>query len=121
MYVQEVDEDQKYENFYHGLILGIMINISDEYYVQSNHEYGLGRPDIVILPKDKSKKAYILELKNEYTSSKKSVEQASNETLQQIVDLKYEEGVKNTGVKNILKIGLGFKGKELKVLFKRES
>jgi Protein of unknown function (DUF1703). len=62
-FVQEVEEDRKFENFYHGLILGIMVNISDGYYVESNREYGQGRPDIVIIPKDKSKKAYILEFK----------------------------------------------------------
>jgi len=109
-------EKEKYENFYHGLILGIMVNISDDYYIESNKEYGLGRPDIVILPKDKSKKAYILELKNEYTNSKKTAEEAAIEAMKQIEDMRYEEGVKNTGVKDIMKIGLGFKGKELKMV-----
>jgi len=37
--------------------------------------------------------------------------------MKQIKDKKYEEGIKNTGVKNIVKIGLGFKGKELKLVF----
>jgi hypothetical protein len=37
--------------------------------------------------------------------------------LQQIEDRKYEEGVKNTGVSEAVKIGLGFKGKELKLLY----
>lgn len=133
--IQEVDEDEKYENFYHGLILGIMVNISDEYYIESNREYGLGRPDIVIIPKcyvesknqgnneiktkDRSelRKAYILEFKNEYTTSGKTVEDAAKEALQQIENRKYEEGVKNTGVKEVVKIGLGFKGKELKMAY----
>jgi len=108
-------EKEKYENFYHGLILGIMVSIPDEYYIESNREYGLGRPDIVIIPKDKNKKAYILELKNEYTTSKKTAEDAAKEALQQIKDKKYEEGVRNTGVREVVKIGLGFKGKELKI------
>ncbi|MCP4402444.1 MAG: AAA family ATPase [bacterium] len=115
--IREVDEDQKYEDFYHGLILGIMVNISDEYYIESNREYGLGRPDIVIIPKDRNRKAYILEFKNEYTSSKKSVEDAAQEALTQIETKRYEEGVKNTGVKEIVRIGLGFKGKELKIRY----
>lgn len=109
-------EKEKYENFYHGLILGIMVNISDEYYIGSNREYGLGRPDIVMIPKDKSQKAYIIEFKNEYTSSKKTAEDAAREAIRQIEEKKYEAGVKNTGVKEVMKIGLGFKGKEMKVL-----
>ncbi len=108
-------EKEKYESFYHGLILGIMVSIPDDYYVQSNREYGLGRPDIVILPKDKNQNAYILELKNEYTSSKKTEDDAAKEALQQIKDKKYDEGVKNTGIHEVVKIGLGFKGKELKI------
>jgi pyruvoyl-dependent arginine decarboxylase (PvlArgDC) len=60
----------------------------------------LGRPDIVILPKDKSKNAYIMEFKNEYTSSNKTAEEAAKEAMKQIKDKKYEEGIKNTGVKD---------------------
>ena len=110
-------EKERYENFYHGLILGMMINISDKYYVESNREYGRGRPDIVIMPKDRNKKAYILEFKNEYTSSVKTAEEAAKEALQQIEDMKYEEGVKHAGVKEVMKIGLGFKGKDLKLVY----
>ena len=96
-------------------ILGIMVNISADYYIESNREYGLGRPDIVIMPKDKSRKAYILKFKNEYTTSKKTAEDAAKEALAQIETKRYEEGLKNTGVKEVVKIGLGFKGKELKI------
>lgn len=66
---------------------------------------------------DRNKKAYILEFKNEYTSSKATAEEAAKEALQQIESRRYEEGIKNTGVKDVLKIGLGFKGKELKLAF----
>lgn len=83
--------------------------------LRATKEYGMGRPDIVIMLKDKNKKAYILEFKNEYTSSGRTAEQAANEALQQIKDMKYEEGVRHTGVKDIMKIGLGFKGKQLKL------
>ncbi len=53
VYVKEVEENKKYENFYHGLILGIMVNISDDYCVVSNREFGEGRPDMVIMPKNR--------------------------------------------------------------------
>ena len=77
----------------------------------------LGRPDLVILPKAKNKKAYILEFKNEYSFSKKTAAAAAGEALQQIVSRRYEEGVKNTGIKEVVKVGLGFKGKDLKLAF----
>jgi len=110
-------DTERYENFYHGLMLGIMVNIGNDYYVESNKEYGLGRPDLVIMPKDKSKRAYILEFKNVPKSSHRTVEEAAQKALQQIEDYKYIEGIKKTGVNEILQVGLGFKGKEVKVLF----
>ena len=56
-----------------------------------------------------------MEFKNEYTSSKKTADEAASEALRQIYDNKYEDGIKKTGVKKIVKIGLGFKGKEVSV------
>ncbi|QTL97470.1 AAA family ATPase [Iocasia frigidifontis] len=109
------EETERFENFYHGLMLGLMVNIVDDYYIESNKEYGLGRPDIVILPKDINKTGYIMEFKNVFVSSDKKVEDAAREALEQIEEKKYEEGLKKTGVKKFIKIGLGFKGKEVKV------
>lgn len=109
------EEKEKQENFYHGLILGLMLYLSDDYYIESNKEYGLGRPDIVILPKDLNENVFIIEFKNEYTTSKNTVKQAAQKALEQIKENKYEEGVKKTGVEQVIKIGLGFKGKEVAV------
>jgi hypothetical protein len=120
VYVKEVEEHKKYENFYHGLILGIMVNISDSYYVLSNREFGEERPDIVIMPKDKNKKAYILEFKNEYTTSERTAEEVAKEALKQIEENKYDIGVMHSGVKEVVRIGLGFKGKELKLAFGKQ-
>jgi hypothetical protein len=110
-------DKKKYENFYHGLILGLMIHLSDDYYLESNKEYGLGRPYIVILPRDRNKTAYILEFKSEYTSSKIGVEDAARKALDQINEKKYASGLKKTGIEQVIKIGLGFKGKELKLVY----
>ncbi len=109
------EEKENQENFYHGLILGLMLHMSDKYYIESNKEYGLGRPDIVILSKDVNKAAFIIEFKNVYTSSKKTTVEAAKEALEQIKEKQYEEGVKKTGVTKAIKIGLGFKGKEVSV------
>ena len=114
--VEEKKETEKFENFYHGLMLGLMINIGNDYYLESNKEYGLGRPDLVILPKDKNKTGYIMEFKNIFTSSDETVEAAARRALDQIEEKKYEKGVKKTGINEVLKLGLGFKGKECRVL-----
>lgn len=107
------EEIDRYENFYHGLLLGIMVNINDGYYLNSNQEYGRGRPDIVILPKDLNNTAFIIEFKNEYTSTSKTAKEAAQEAMEQIKEKQYEEGVKKTGVSKVIKIGIGFKGKEV--------
>ncbi|MFW6030622.1 MAG: PD-(D/E)XK nuclease domain-containing protein, partial [Halanaerobiales bacterium] len=110
-------EVERYENFYHGLILGLLVNISDEYYIESNKEYGLGKPDIFILPKDSSRTAFIMEFKNVFTSDSKLTEESAKESLVQIDEKKYAEALKKRGFAEVLKLGLGFKGKELKLVF----
>ncbi|MFW6022378.1 MAG: AAA family ATPase [Halanaerobiaceae bacterium] len=111
----EKEETDRYENFYHGLLLGLMVNMGDDYYLCSNQEFGKGRPDIVILPKDVNNFAFIMELKNEYTSSKKTTADAAQEALEQIKEKEYEQGVKKIGVAKVIKIGIGFKGKEVDI------
>ena len=111
----EKEETDRYENFYHGLMLGIMVNLVDEYYLASNQEFGLGRPDLVLIPRDKNKKAFILEFKNVLTSHKKTEVEAAQDALAQIKENQYEKGVKKTGVKQVIKIGLGLRGKEAAV------
>ena len=109
------EEVERYENFYHGLILGLLVNITDDYYIESNKEYGLGKPDIVILPKESSKTAFIMEFKNVFTSDNKTAEEAAKEALVQIEEKKYTEALEKRGFAEVLKLGLGFKGKELKL------
>ncbi|HBY20825.1 MAG TPA: AAA family ATPase, partial [Clostridiales bacterium] len=111
----EVEQDIRYENFHHGFMLGLLMLIGTGYTVESNKEYGLGRPDIVILPKDKEKTAYIFEFKWESTKGTKTLETLTNIALNQIKGQKYKEGVQAHGYKNVVCIGAGFKGKEIKM------
>ena len=84
------EEKEKHENFYHGLILGLMLHLSDDYYIESNKEYGKGRPDIVILPKELNKTAFILEFKNEYTTSSKTSKELAKAAITQIKEKQYD-------------------------------
>ena len=112
------EEREKQENFFHGLMLGLLLYLDDNYYILSSQEFGKGRPDLVIMPKNKGNKAYILEFKNEYSSSKISVQKAAAEALAQIEDQQYDVGIKKAGIENIVNLGLGFKGKECAVEYK---
>ena len=116
------------EQFYHGLMLGIILTLKNEYEITSNNFSGKGRYDLLLKPKnlEKRKEGIILELKvvnaMENLSEDKIFEKLENEcdiALQQIEDKEYDSVLKNAGVENILKIGIAFFGKEVVVKFDR--
>ena len=104
------------EAFYHGLIMGMGLYLEGEYITKSNIESGLGRYDFLIEPKNKSKRAFIMEFKS--TDSVEKLEEVSKEALKQIIDKKYDISLKQNGIKEITYIGIAFCGKEIKISFK---
>ena len=104
------------EAFYHGLIMGMGLYLEGEYITKSNIESGLGRYDFVIEPKNKTKRAYIMEFKS--TDSIENLEEISKEALRQIEDKKYDISLKQNGVKDITYMGIAFCGKEIKISYK---
>ena len=102
--------------FYHGLIMGMGLYLEGEYITKSNIESGLGRYDFLIEPKNKSKRAFIMEFKS--TDSVEKLEEVSKEALKQIEDKKYDISLKQNGIKEITYIGIAFCGKEIKISFK---
>ena len=104
------------EAFYHGLIMGMGLYLEGEYITKSNIESGLGRYDFLIEPKNKSKRAFIMEFKS--TDSVEKLEEVSKEALKQIEGKKYDISLKQNGVKEITYIGVAFCGKEIKISFK---
>ena len=116
------------EQFYHGLMLGIILTLKNEYEITSNNFAGKGRYDLLLKPKnlEKRKEGVILELKvvnvMENLSEDKILEKLENGcdiALQQIEKKEYASVLKNSGVKNVLKIGIAFFGKEVAVRFDR--
>ena len=116
------------EQFYHGLMLGIILTLKNEYEITSNNFAGKGRYDLLLKPKnlEKRKEGIILELKvvntMENLSEDKIFEKLENEcdiALQQIEKKEYASVLKNFGVENVLKIGIAFFGKEVAVKFDR--
>jgi len=104
--------------FYHGLIMGMGLYLEGEYITKSNIESGLGRYDFLIEPKNKSKRAFIMEFKS--TDSVEKLEEVSKEALQQIEDKKYNVSLKQNGIKEITCIGIAFCGKQIKISYKSE-
>ena len=97
------------ENFYHGFVLGLMVDMGKDYVVLSNRESGFGRYDMKIEKMDKSVGA-ILEFKT-VKEDEKMEEEAQN-ALEQINNNKYYIEMKEKGITNILRYGIAFNNKK---------
>ena len=103
------------ERFYHGFMLGLLIEFSNDYIVTSNRESGFGRYDVVIEPKDKGEKAIILEFKVRDSLDEKSLKETAKAALAQIEEKMYEASLLARGISkdNIYKYGFAFEGKRV--------
>ena len=108
------DETQP-ERFYHGFVLGMVVNLADKYKVRSNRESGYGRYDVMIEPKDKKEKAFIFEFKvMDADDDEKTLEDTVANAHRQIEEKKYEAELTEEGFapEQIRKYGFAFRGKE---------
>ena len=103
------------ENFYHGLVLGLLADNTRNYTVKSNRESGYGRYDVVMEPKDPQGTAVIMEFKVFDTlDDETGLEDTAENALKQIKEKKYDTGLLSRGIPadHILKYGLAFRGKD---------
>ena len=103
------------ERFYHGFVLGLIADLSDEYVITSNRESGYGRYDVMIEPKDKKKKAVILEFKVHEPDEETDLEETIQSALAQIEDRQYEAVLLDKGFQKeqIYKYGFAVEGKKV--------
>ncbi len=105
------------EKFYHGFVLGLLVELREKYSVKSNRESGIGRYDVMLIPKDKMKdKAFIIEFKVvNRNRGEKSLEDALKNALKQIEENRYEQNLTDMNVpkENIVKYGFAFEGKKV--------
>ena len=112
--------DLKEENSYHLFVIGLVSIMSETYFVKSNVESGDGIPDLVLKPKDKSKKAFIFEFKYSRAKDSRNLKRTAKSALKQIDDRNYVEGMKYEGYENVVKIGMGFRKKDVEVVVEEE-
>ena len=108
--------DTSKEAFYHGLSLGMLSYLDNDYYVTSNFEAGFGRYDVVLEPKNRNNRAFILEFK--VAEAENKLEKLSKEAIKQIEEKKYDINLKSKEIKEITSVGIAFYGKKLKVSYK---
>ena len=103
------------ERFYHGFVLGLMADLSKDYIITSNRESGFGRYDVMLEPKDKGKKAVIIEFKVHNPRRESSLEETVQSALNQIEEKKYEMVLVEKGFRKeqIYKYGFAFVGKKV--------
>ena len=101
------------ERFYHGFVLGLMVELRGKYAITSNRESGYGRYDVLLEPLRTELDAVILEFKVYDTRKEKSIEDTVQAALKQIEDKKYETVLLEKGipVERVRKYGFAFEGK----------
>ena len=109
------DLDKEMEKIYQVFMIGLVGFLMGKYEIILNDESGYGRYDLAMIPIKSNEKAYLMEFK--ISKTKKGMEEKAQKALKQIDEKKYDTKLKASGIKNILKIGVAFYGKEVKVVF----
>ena len=108
------------EKFYHGFVLGLLVELRDIYEVKSNRESGYGRYDVMLIPKNNDKKynAIIIEFKVFDSCDESTLEDTAKSALRQIEEKKYDAELILLGIpkERIRHYGFAFEGKKVLII-----
>ena len=105
--------DAMKENFYHGLLLGLLRGSNPDWLIKSNRESGDGFSDILIMPEDPDA-GIVIEVK--YAKEMKELDAACEAAMAQIKDKRYDEALRDEGRCDILAYGIAFCRKRCRVV-----
>ncbi|MCX4377065.1 MAG: AAA family ATPase [Lachnospiraceae bacterium] len=112
---KNASDDDAPERFYHGFVLGLMVELDGRFEITSNRESGFGRYDVMLIPKDREKDcAYIIEFKVHKPMKEKDLAETVANALEQIEEKRYRAKLVAMGFaqENIRQYGFAFRGKE---------
>ena len=106
-------EELEPERFYHGFVLGLIVDLAGKYRITSNRESGFGRYDVVMEPLKENLDAIVMEFKVQNTSKEKSLEETVEHALRQIQEKQYGNALKDYQG-NLLLAGINYNKKTKK-------
>ena len=101
------------ESFYHGLVLGLIALMDNQYKIKSNRESGDGRYDISLIPRENRYPGIIMELKWKKDLNEDGLIELADQALAQIDNNRYDAEMKEDGIQDVLKFGIAFSGKKV--------
>ena len=107
--------EQEPERFYHGFVLGLMVELKEQYSITSNRESGFGRYDVMLEPISSEDMAYVLEFKVYDGESEESLKDTVAAAHKQMEEKQYDAKLWANGINkdNIIHYGFAFRGKEV--------
>jgi hypothetical protein len=117
-YFDTSGKDDEPERFYHGFVLGLIVDLRDKYIITSNRESGIGRYDVLMEPIDREKNdGIIIEFKVFDKRREKDLQDTVSSALKQIEEKNYAQSLIDRGVKaeRIRKYGFAFEGKTVEI------